>query len=49
MTKPPSNKRFPWHLLFFLGPGLLIYLSISVYPLLDTLRLGFLQSLVMVV
>jgi raffinose/stachyose/melibiose transport system permease protein len=41
MTKTPAKKPFPWHLLFFLGPGLLIYFSISVYPLLDTLRLGF--------
>lgn len=35
---------FPWHILFFLGPGLLIYLCISVYPLLDTLWLGFFQE-----
>jgi raffinose/stachyose/melibiose transport system permease protein len=41
MTKIHTKKPFPWHLIFFLGPGLLIYLSISVYPLLDTLRLGF--------
>jgi raffinose/stachyose/melibiose transport system permease protein len=41
----PSNqhdekKPFPWHLAFFLGPGLLIYVVFSVYPLLDTLVLS---------
>ena len=41
----PSNqhdekKPFPWHLVFFLGPGLLIYVVFSVYPLLDTLILS---------
>ncbi|RNF53066.1 sugar ABC transporter permease [Marinomonas hwangdonensis] len=41
----PSNqhdekKPFPWHLVFFLGPGLLIYVIFSVYPLLDTLVLS---------
>jgi raffinose/stachyose/melibiose transport system permease protein len=41
----PSNqhdekKPFPWHLIFFLGPGLLIYVVFSVYPLLDTLVLS---------
>ncbi len=34
------KKPFPWHILVFLMPGLLIYLSISVFPLLDTLILG---------
>ncbi|MEH6579318.1 MAG: sugar ABC transporter permease [Amphritea sp.] len=37
-------KPFPWHILFFLGPGLLVYVAISVYPLLDTLWLGFFQE-----
>ena len=41
MTKTSAGKPFPWHILFFLGPGLLIYFSVSVYPLLDTLRLSF--------
>lgn len=41
----PSNqhdekKPFPWHLVFFLGPGLLIYVVFSVYPLLNTLVLS---------
>ncbi|MFC6673224.1 carbohydrate ABC transporter permease [Marinobacterium aestuariivivens] len=37
-------RQFPWHILVFLGPGLLIYLTFSVYPLLDTLWLGFFQE-----
>lgn len=32
---------FPWHILFFLAPGLVVYLTFSVFPLLDTLWLGF--------
>lgn len=35
-----EKKPFPWHILFFLTPGLVIYVSISVYPLLDTLILS---------
>jgi len=38
------KSQFPWHILFFLAPGLLIYLCISVYPLIDTLWLGFFQE-----
>ncbi|ABC33596.1 ABC-type sugar transport system, permease components [Hahella chejuensis KCTC 2396] len=41
MTHSDIRKPFPWHILVFLAPGLLIYLTVSVYPLLDTLRLGF--------
>jgi len=33
--------QFPWHIIFFLSPGLLVYLTFSVLPLLDTLWLGF--------
>ena len=40
MTTIRAKKAFPWHIVFFLGPGLLIYLTVSVYPLLDTLRLS---------
>ena len=40
MTTIRAKKAFPWHIIFFLGPGLLIYLTVSVYPLLDTLRLS---------
>ncbi|OMH33885.1 carbohydrate ABC transporter permease [Motiliproteus sp. MSK22-1] len=44
MTTSNHKAPFPWHILFFLAPGLLIYVSISVYPLLDTLWLGFFEE-----
>ncbi|MFB9885527.1 carbohydrate ABC transporter permease [Balneatrix alpica] len=40
MNTTPSTRPFPWHIVVFLAPGLLIYLMISVYPLLDTLFLA---------
>ncbi|PPC74348.1 ABC transporter permease [Pokkaliibacter plantistimulans] len=39
--KHSERRPFPWHILFFLLPGLAIYLVFSVYPLLDTLRMSF--------
>ncbi|UTW12835.1 carbohydrate ABC transporter permease [Marinobacterium rhizophilum] len=45
MSQPTAiARRFPWHILFFLAPGLLIYVTFSVYPLLDTLWLGLFQE-----
>ena len=41
MTIIRPARPFPWHILFFISPGLFIYLTVSVYPLLDTLWLGF--------
>lgn len=41
MTIIRPVRPFPWHILFFISPGLFIYLTVSVYPLLDTLWLGF--------
>ena len=35
-----EKKPMPWHIVFFLGPALLKYLTFSVYPLLDTLILS---------
>lgn len=35
------SQRFPWHLVFFLAPAVLIYGLFSAYPLIDTLRLSF--------
>ncbi|ETI58809.1 carbohydrate ABC transporter permease [Marinomonas profundimaris] len=35
-----EKKPFPWHLIVFLTPALLIYGTFSVYPLLDTLFLS---------
>lgn len=34
------KRAFPWHLLFFLAPAVLIYTLFSAYPLFDTLRLS---------
>lgn len=34
------KKPFPWHLLVFLGPAVLIYTAFMIYPLLDSLRLS---------
>ncbi|HET8902545.1 MAG TPA: sugar ABC transporter permease [Saccharospirillum sp.] len=35
------QRAFPWHLIFFLAPAVIIYTAFSAYPLLDTLRLSF--------
>jgi raffinose/stachyose/melibiose transport system permease protein len=35
-----SRRRFPTHLVVFLGPAVLIYTVFMVYPLLDSLRLS---------
>lgn len=35
------QRAFPWHLIFFLAPALIIYTVFSAYPLFDTLRLSF--------
>lgn len=34
------RKHFPWHMLVFLAPAVLIYTVFMVYPLLDSLRLS---------
>lgn len=35
------RRHFPWHIVVFLAPAVLIYSVFSALPLLDTLRLGF--------
>jgi raffinose/stachyose/melibiose transport system permease protein len=35
------KKPFPWHILVFLTPAMLIYTTFMVFPLLDSLRLSF--------
>jgi len=35
-----GTRRFPWHLLVFLGPAAVIYTAFMVYPLVDSLRLS---------
>lgn len=39
-----DKKPFPWHLIVFLTPALLIYGTFSVYPLLDTLFLSLFDT-----
>ena len=38
--RPRRTRRFPWHLLVFLGPAAMIYTAFMVYPLVDSLRLS---------
>jgi raffinose/stachyose/melibiose transport system permease protein len=35
-----TRSRFPWHIVVFLAPALLIYSVFSIYPLIDTIRLS---------
>lgn len=39
-----SSRRFPWHLVVFLGPAAVIYTAFMVYPLVDSLRLSLYDS-----
>ncbi|SFH67286.1 raffinose/stachyose/melibiose transport system permease protein [Collimonas sp. OK307] len=39
-----QKKTFPWHIVVFLAPAVIIYSMFSALPLLDTLRLGFYTS-----
>ena len=41
MESSKSSSRFPFHLVVFLAPAVLIYTLFMVYPLIDSLRLGF--------
>ena len=38
--QPRERRRFPWHLIIFLGPAAVIYTAFMVYPLIDSLRLS---------
>ena len=38
------RQKFPWHVVFFLAPAVLIYSLFSALPLIDTLHLGFYTS-----
>lgn len=40
----PQAKKFPWHIVVFLAPAVIVYTLFSALPLLDTLRLGFFTS-----
>src|SRR6476646_2015335 len=35
------QKPFPWHILVFLAPAVVIYTIFMIYPLVDSLRLSF--------
>jgi raffinose/stachyose/melibiose transport system permease protein len=35
------RKKFPWHVVVFLAPAVVVYSLFSALPLIDTLRLGF--------
>jgi raffinose/stachyose/melibiose transport system permease protein len=35
------KKPFPWHILVFLAPAVLVYTVFMIYPLIDSLRLSF--------
>src|SRR5690242_18826831 len=37
----PRKKPFPWHIVVFLAPAVLIYTVFMIYPLIDSLRLSF--------
>jgi len=36
----PRRRRFPWHLVVFLGPAVVLYTAFMVFPLFDSLRLS---------
>lgn len=36
----PVRRRFPWHILVFLGPATLVYTLFMIYPLADSIRLS---------
>jgi raffinose/stachyose/melibiose transport system permease protein len=38
---PAKRKPFPWHIVVFLAPAVLIYTAVMIYPLVETLRLSF--------
>lgn len=39
-----SARRFPWHIVVFILPGLFIYTLFSAWPLLDTLVISFFEQ-----
>jgi raffinose/stachyose/melibiose transport system permease protein len=41
MQSSPGRKRFPWHIVVFLAPAVIIYTLFMIYPLLDSMRLSF--------
>lgn len=44
MATQKSKKNFPFHIIVFLAPAVIIYTLFMVYPLLDSLRLSFFSN-----
>lgn len=44
MATQKSKKDFPFHIIVFLAPAVIIYTLFMVYPLLDSLRLSFFSN-----
>ncbi len=40
-AQPPHRRRFPTHIVVFLAPAVIIYTLFMIYPLVDSLRMGF--------
>ncbi len=40
-TLPKKRKPFPWHIVVFLAPSVIIYTTFMIFPLVDSLRLSF--------
>ena len=38
---PAVRRAFPWHIIVFLAPAVLIYTLVMIVPLAETLRLSF--------
>ena len=41
MQSSPVSRRFPWHIVVFLAPAVIVYTLFMIYPLLNSLRLSF--------
>lgn len=44
VASPARRKPFPWHVVVFLAPAVLIYTTVMIYPLVETLRLSLFDA-----
>ena len=44
LTRKKKRKPFPFHIIVFLAPAVIIYTVFMIYPLLDSLRLSFISN-----
>ena len=44
ITRKKKRKPFPFHIIVFLAPAVIIYTVFMIYPLIDSLRLSFISS-----